>query len=322
MKKNYNIFIIITFLVLSSPILSQELVINGDFRKLKTKSHRSIENLYGWNKVSGFIKCFRIKDNKIMADNSFNKYLTFTEYITYNPYLNKDTVSGIETKLKNTLQKGKQYKFECKYKIVNQSNIELPHNLIAVKLYDNPTTIENINSSDNETIYPLEQKGIRKGGMRLFSTTFISDGSEKYMYLGNDSKIGKFKVVLGKVSLTKIIANQHETDTTIRRIFFSFENNSSEIDSETKELIHKHLPSLKKSVKLTIYGHTDNVGNTRANLNLADDRAYNVAKYIISQGVDKSKITCISNGEESPLVNNSNNGNKRRNRRVEIVVKF
>ncbi|GAA4271731.1 OmpA family protein [Aquimarina gracilis] len=72
--------------------------------------------------------------------------------------------------------------------------------------------------------------------------------------------------------------------------------------------------------KIQIIGHTDDVGDEEANLWFGQERANNVKKYLISQGIEGDKIIASSKGESSPIVPNDTEENKAKNRRIEITV--
>lgn len=79
------------------------------------------------------------------------------------------------------------------------------------------------------------------------------------------------------------------------------------------EIIQKH-PSLK----LDIFGHTDNVGGADANLQLSQRRAEAVATYLQSQGVPKKRLSPKGFGELYPIASNSTAAGRLKNRRVEF----
>ncbi|HWY33155.1 MAG TPA: OmpA family protein, partial [Nitrosopumilaceae archaeon] len=64
-----------------------------------------------------------------------------------------------------------------------------------------------------------------------------------------------------------------------------------------------------KSVKLEIYSHTDSNGDDASNLELSHKRANAVSDYLISKGIDKSRIKAIGMGE-TQLMNRCTNGEK------------
>ena len=80
---------------------------------------------------------------------------------------------------------------------------------------------------------------------------------------------------------------------------------------------------MKKNNKATllIAGHTDNVGDNAVNDALSKKRAESAKKYLISLGVDSSRISVESYGERMPKFLNSNAYGKQLNRRVEIFIK-
>jgi outer membrane protein OmpA-like peptidoglycan-associated protein len=67
-----------------------------------------------------------------------------------------------------------------------------------------------------------------------------------------------------------------------------------------------------------IHGHTDNVGNAANNLKLSHNRANAVMKFLISNGIDKSRLTSRGFGETRPIAPNTTKEGRLKNRRVEI----
>ena len=80
---------------------------------------------------------------------------------------------------------------------------------------------------------------------------------------------------------------------------------------------------LKKYPDITfyIYGHTCNLGTDEINERVGMGRAENAKKYLISKGVDASRILNLYNKRDTePLVPNSSEANRRINRRVQLKV--
>jgi len=71
---------------------------------------------------------------------------------------------------------------------------------------------------------------------------------------------------------------------------------------------------------VTIEGHCDERGTREYNLGLGDRRANAVKQYLVSLGVNASRIKTISYGKERPLCVNSNDECWARNRRGTSVV--
>jgi len=73
--------------------------------------------------------------------------------------------------------------------------------------------------------------------------------------------------------------------------------------------------------KLTVAGHTDNVGSETSNLKLSQARALSVKKYLVSKGVPTSKIVTTGWGETDPIATNDTPEGRQKNRRVEFEIK-
>jgi outer membrane protein OmpA-like peptidoglycan-associated protein len=74
------------------------------------------------------------------------------------------------------------------------------------------------------------------------------------------------------------------------------------------------------SLKLKIDGHTDNVGSDELNMKLSDGRAASVKKYLVSKGVDESRLESEGFGETTPVEDNKTAAGRTKNRRVEMKV--
>lgn len=72
------------------------------------------------------------------------------------------------------------------------------------------------------------------------------------------------------------------------------------------------------SLRLEIRGHTDSSGNPRRNLRLSEDRADTVRRYLISRGIERSRLESVGVGDEEPIADNSTRSGRARNRRTEF----
>jgi outer membrane protein OmpA-like peptidoglycan-associated protein len=109
------------------------------------------------------------------------------------------------------------------------------------------------------------------------------------------------------------------TPIVLKNIFF--ETNSSKLKSESFNELDKLVLQLQKSPMLIeIDGHTDNIGDDAANKLLSEERASAVKKYLVSKGIDKSRIYCKGFGESKPIADNKTEEGRMKNRRVELVI--
>lgn len=78
---------------------------------------------------------------------------------------------------------------------------------------------------------------------------------------------------------------------------------------------------LKKSTwKLEIAGHTDNVGDDDKNLVLSKKRAESLKNYLVSKGVEATRLTTLFFGETKPIADNNTPEGRKKNRRVEMKI--
>lgn len=72
--------------------------------------------------------------------------------------------------------------------------------------------------------------------------------------------------------------------------------------------------------KLSIVGHTDNVGKDAYNLELSKKRATAVKNYLTTKGVAPEIITSDGKGETNPIAPNDTEAGRSKNRRVEFFI--
>ncbi len=75
----------------------------------------------------------------------------------------------------------------------------------------------------------------------------------------------------------------------------------------------------RKSADVEISGHTDTVGKAKTNKTLSLKRAQACRDYLISKGIDGSRITAVGYGGERPTAPNDTEENRQKNRRIEVM---
>jgi len=100
-----------------------------------------------------------------------------------------------------------------------------------------------------------------------------------------------------------------------------FEFNKDKIRPESFPVLDAVVDALQKNppIKIEVQGHTDNKGTAKYNKDLSNRRANSVMKYLVSHGVEMGRLTHYGYGFERPLVDNSTDGNRALNRRVQFV---
>ena len=75
-------------------------------------------------------------------------------------------------------------------------------------------------------------------------------------------------------------------------------------------------------MSLAIDGHTDYVGKEDYNQTLSDNRAASVKTYLVSKGIDESRITATGHGELKPIADNKTAAGRQKNRRSEMTLSY
>jgi len=101
-----------------------------------------------------------------------------------------------------------------------------------------------------------------------------------------------------------------------------FATNSYEINQVSGQVINEFINYLRvnKSIVIEINGYTDNVGSSADNQILSENRAKSVYEYIISNGIQKNRISYNGFGEEFPVDNNDSEEGRSKNRRTEFKI--
>ena len=73
---------------------------------------------------------------------------------------------------------------------------------------------------------------------------------------------------------------------------------------------------------LAIDGHTDSDGSEELNQKLSDNRAASVKAYLVSKGIDETRITSTGHGELEPIATNKTAAGKQQNRRSELTLSY
>lgn len=69
-----------------------------------------------------------------------------------------------------------------------------------------------------------------------------------------------------------------------------------------------------------VIGHTDNIGSADYNKTLSENRANQVADYLVQQGIEATRITVTGMGPSAPIADNSTREGRAANRRVELII--
>ena len=107
----------------------------------------------------------------------------------------------------------------------------------------------------------------------------------------------------------------------VRQAEIGFPGGGIDLDAPARRRLDTVLAYMKDDPtvhRIELDGHSDNSGNRLTNRDLSRRRALAVMDYLKAQGVPEEQIAVRFHGEQYPLVPNTNNANRARNRRVNI----
>ena len=110
--------------------------------------------------------------------------------------------------------------------------------------------------------------------------------------------------------------------TALNLQIINFATGSNDIPDVNKSVLDQAAALMNRvpNVELTVKGFTDATGDANANKALSLKRAQSVADYLVSKGVDPSKLNAVGFGQENPIADNTTDEGKFKNRRIEFEV--
>jgi len=102
----------------------------------------------------------------------------------------------------------------------------------------------------------------------------------------------------------------------------NFETNKATLQPESYTVLDELVAYLvrKDDERIEVGGHTDNVGSAKANQVLSEARANSVRAYLLTKGIDPSRVTAKGYGLTQPIADNRSAEGRAQNRRTEVKV--
>lgn len=198
------------------------------------------------------------------------------------------------------------------------------------------------NATSKFAIYRNYAEAIRLLGGRQLNTGFERSSSGVY---GRDhvfeiqAKNGPPTVVLLKISVTgeyyltiiepkamtqdvKVGSLALDIETKgVATLYMNFDENKSDLKADGVEVVSQIVALMAgdPTLKLSIEGHTDNVGSEASNKKLSADRAQSVMRAVVAKGVAPTRLSAKGFGAEVAAADNRTEEGRAKNRRVELV---
>lgn len=147
--------------------------------------------------------------------------------------------------------------------------------------------------------------------------------AKKEGYAFTSQYINSTEDVIGKPRRVEAMEfNPIQEGETYRINNINFATDSYYLEEYVMNILNEFIEFLEEnpSVKVSINGHTDNVGDDQSNLELSTNRAKAVMNYLILEGISPSRLEYKGYGESKPIASNNTAEGRSKNRRTEFVI--
>lgn len=183
---------------------------------------------------------------------------------------------------------------------INFNNTPFPkRENVDLEVADNIGKVNNMNS--DEELYNLSKMENIKDFSKVKSSLYVPE-----------------KKSVNKENPTNQLINEDFENLEFTNIQFEF--SSTNMVSSSQNIIDQLVSFMmkNKNLKIEIAGHTDSNGDANFNMELSEKRALAIKSKLEEKGIDGNRIKTKGYGDLFPLVPNTSEKNKQKNRRVEF----
>lgn len=170
--------------------------------------------------------------------------------------------------------------------------------------------------------------GLKRESDAPFSVYAFKNNDKKYILnIQSNSAEGNvfimelkdFEQTIKKYSSEQMKSDIDKTGKAILNI--NFDTDKATLKPDGQKIVDEiyALLNTNQNLKLSIEGHTDNVGSATRNKQLSTERANTVMYALAGKGIDIKRLKATGFGSEKPIKANDTEENKAQNRRVELV---
>ncbi len=152
---------------------------------------------------------------------------------------------------------------------------------------------ERISAQGKKADYKLNSNNVFEGGIQ-FDFIDISEEKRKTIEIGIENK----------TLYSWFGSKEFRADNSLQAYALELKNYLNKYSNKTASIV----------------GHTDSVGDQIANDWYGMERAKNVKQYLVSQGIDGTRLFASTKGELEPIESNGTLEGRRKNRRIEIKI--
>lgn len=241
---------------------------------------------------------YHSSENFKFLKNNFNSILPISDSINL----------GIDN-LKKYLDSNNQNLKITGYALISEKNTSIYENLGLARAAD----VKKYFVSKGISADRMETFGEIKNGIAISGDTIIDPAS--YTFFVPQSTTNKAKIdytdLKAKINANPLIMYFKTGEASI---------NLTENDRKKVVDILTYLENVSEA-KISITGHSDNVGKREINLKLGLERAQFAQNYLIENAIPKNKIEITSKGPDEPIADNTTIEGRNKNRRTVISIK-
>lgn len=168
---------------------------------------------------------------------------------------------------------------------------------------------------------------VRESNAPLALYAFKNNGKKYILNIQSNSSHGNifimelkdFEQTIEKYTAEQMKSDIDKTGKAILNINFDTDKATLKPDGQKNVDEILSLLNTNSTLKLSIEGHTDNVGSATRNKQLSTERANTVMYALAGKGIDIKRLKATGFGSEKPIKANDTEENKAQNRRVELV---
>ncbi|MGC1240618.1 MAG: OmpA family protein [Chryseosolibacter sp.] len=152
-------------------------------------------------------------------------------------------------------------------------------------------------------------------GVVKYQITAVAEGYNPRTVILDPHEVNDVKTVIRNILLTP-------AGEAIRLNNLIFSQGKAHIEPQSYEELDEVVEMMKDNEQIVIQleGHTDNLGDARANMKLSQSRVDAVKKYLVSKGVSKVRVKTKAFGGTQLLTNDTTPAARNANRRVEVRI--
>lgn len=161
---------------------------------------------------------------------------------------------------------------------------------------------------------------------RYTTMTLTKGGSEFWIYLCASESYQDYMLLMVEKQEMKQEISVNELEKQLNMDGFityhiNFDTGKATIKPDSEGSINQITALLKgvPALKVSIEGHTDNIGTPESNKKLSEDRAKAVMAAVVAKGIAADRMTAVGRGQDAPVADNRKEEGRALNRRVEVV---